>query len=162
MIKQTQLLQNIVICQWPADPLFADCAPLTATSKKAIGLDHVYTGPDKFLDGKFSTCATRLHGTVQDCSSVCRSKTCAVPPMLSKTEPFACITFFFFVQLSRSNGFIGRSVCITLICHKLKITANPKQQKILVSINLLTDCKVSRQQKQACDGSETFQVQSIC
>ena len=52
MIKQTQLLQNIVICQWPADPLFADCAPLTATSKKAIRLDHVYTGPDKFLDGK--------------------------------------------------------------------------------------------------------------
>ena len=24
----------------------------------------------------------------------------------------------FFVQLSQSNGFIGQSVCITLICHK--------------------------------------------
>ena len=24
----------------------------TATSKKAVGLDHVYTGPDKFLGGR--------------------------------------------------------------------------------------------------------------
>ena len=29
MIKQTHLLQNILICQWQADPLFADCSPLT-------------------------------------------------------------------------------------------------------------------------------------
>ena len=89
MIKQTQLLQNIVICQWRADPLFADCSPLT---NHDISLNLVQ------LLLTISTFALDMQCNIRN------------QPMLMQ------------------------SVCITLICHKLKITANPKQQKTLVSI----------------------------
>ena len=56
---------------------------ITWVPKWTISVRPVYTGPDKFLNGRFFTCATRLRGaganSVKDGNTVYRSKTCTVP-----------------------------------------------------------------------------------